>query len=135
MAAFERVYKYRYLLLIWTVLEVLFFSAIVYGWAALVVVLKQESFFHDLCADENIAENHTSNTDDCIKQDERLNLVFLSGVISFSGAGVLSGIFLDRFGPRKTRLLSRYAVGLKLHNIYFVITNVLFNSSVSKHCS
>lgn len=101
MAAFKRVYSHRYLILLWSALELLLFSAIIYGWAALVIVLKQEDFFHDLCQ----AKHQRNST--CIEQDERLNLVFLSGVISFSATGVVSGAFLDRFGPRKTRLLSR----------------------------
>ncbi|CAB4006085.1 Hypothetical predicted protein, partial [Paramuricea clavata] len=107
MAALKRVYNQRYLILVWSVLEILLFSAIVYGWAALVVVLKQEGFFHDLCETKHKA-NSTSVSGDCIKQDERLNLVFLTGVISFSGCGIVSGAFLDRFGPRKTRLLSSF---------------------------
>jgi hypothetical protein len=108
MAALKRVYNQRYLILVWSVLEIFLFSAIVYGWAALVVVLKQEGFFHDLCETKHKA-NSTSvvSAGDCIKQDERLNLVFLTGAISFSGSGIVSGAFLDRFGPRKTRLLSR----------------------------
>jgi hypothetical protein len=106
MAALKRVYNLRYLILVWSVLEILVFSAIVYGWAALVVILKEESFFHDLCEEKH--EVNSTSTHDCIKQDERLNLVFLSGVISFSAAGLVSGAFLDHFGPRKTRLLSRW---------------------------
>lgn len=109
MAALRRVYKQRYLILLWSVLEVLLMTAIVYGWAALVVVLKQENFFHGLC--EGHAQfklkNSSSVTGDCLKQDERLNLVFLTGAISFAASGFASGAFLDRFGPRKTRLLSR----------------------------
>ena len=101
MAALKRVYSLRYSILAWSALELLLFSAIIYGWAALVIVLKQEDFFHDLCE-----AKHQGNST-CIEQDERLNLVFLSGAISFSAAGVGSGAFLDCFGPRKTRLLSR----------------------------
>ena len=108
MAALKRVYKQRYLILVWSVLEILLFSAIVYGWAALVVVLKQESFFHDLCEVKHEVNSTSTADDDCIEQDERLNLVFLTGVISFSASGIVSGAFLDHFGPRKTRLLSRW---------------------------
>lgn len=109
MVSLKRVYNQRYLILVWSVLEIFLFSALVYGWAALVVVLKQENFFHDLCevkreGNSTIIENEV---EDCIKQDERLNLVFLTGVISFSSTGIVSGAFLDRFGPRKARLLSR----------------------------
>ncbi len=108
MAVLKLVYNQRYLILVWSVLETFLFSAIVYGWAALVVVLKQENFFHDLCKDEHQGNsNSTFIIKDCIKQDERLNLVFLAGAISSTVFGVFSGACLDRFGPRKTRFLSR----------------------------
>ena len=108
MAALEWVWNHRYLILLWSELEILLFSAIVFGWAALAVVLKKDNIFHDLCKPTSngnstlITENRLKN---CI--DERLDLVFLAGVLSFNAIGIISGPFLDRFGPRKTRLLSR----------------------------
>lgn len=104
MASLKRNYEQRYSILVWSVLEIFLFSALVFGWAALVVVLKQENVFGDLCE----YNDEGNRTKDCTKQDERLNLVFLIGGISFASNGVVSGAFLDHFGPRKTRLLSRY---------------------------
>jgi hypothetical protein len=108
MAALEWVFKHRYLILLWSELEVLLFSAIIYGWAALAVVLKRDNIFHDLCEATNNG-NSTLTIKYCLKNyiDERLDLVFLTGVLSFNAIGIVSGPFLDRFGPRKTRLLSR----------------------------
>ena len=107
MASLEFVYKHRFFVLLWSVLEILLLSATVYGWAALCVVLKEEDFFVELCerTDEG---NSTWVSEKCSRFiTKRLNLVFLTGVISFNATGIVSGAFLDRFGPRKTRLLSR----------------------------
>ena len=106
MASLESVYKQRFIVLVWSLLEAVFLSAIIFGWAALVVVLKQEEFFHDLCPAKHVG-NLTSHNGYCVKQDERLNLVFLTGVISLAWGAFASGAFLERYGPRKTRLLSR----------------------------
>lgn len=111
MAGLQAVYKRRYLMLIWSALEVLLFSGIVYGWAALVVVLKREHFFADLCEEEQKTNASILKTSQgCIVQNELLSLVFVSGAISFSSSAALSGTILDRFGPRKTRLLSRWVM-------------------------
>ena len=107
MASLEFVYKHRFWILFWSLLEILLFSAIVYGWAALCVVLKEDGLFNKLCepTDEGNSSLVSENCDKFITK--RLNLVFLTGVISFNATGIVSGVFLDRFGPRKTRLLSR----------------------------
>ena len=108
MAGLRWVYKHRYLVLVWSELEILLFSAIVFGWASLVIVLKQDDIFRDLC-ESKPKGNSTSIIGDCSTRyvDEELDLAFLVGILSFTGTGVVSGPFLDRFGPRKTRLLSR----------------------------
>ncbi|CAB4001727.1 Hypothetical predicted protein, partial [Paramuricea clavata] len=107
MAALEWVWKHRYLILLWSELQVLLFSAIIYGWAALAVVLKQDNIFHDLCKPTSNG-NSTLITERRLKTciDERLDLVFLTGLLAYSVTGIVSGPFLDRFGPRKARLLS-----------------------------
>ncbi|CAB4014752.1 Hypothetical predicted protein, partial [Paramuricea clavata] len=75
MAALEWVWNHRYLILLWVELEILFFSAIIFGWAALVVVLKQDNIFYDLCKPTSNG-NSTLLAEyllkDCI--DERLDL-------------------------------------------------------------
>lgn len=102
MASLQFVYRYRYFVLLWSVVESLLLSAIIYGWASLIVVLKKESFFRDLCD----SKEKNSTILGCVEQDERLNLVFTVGVFTFSSSGVIAGPFLDYFGPRKTRFLS-----------------------------
>lgn len=106
MARLQRIYRRKYLVLLWSVVELLLLSAIIYGWASLVVALKQESYFRDLCHTKAANLTKALLSGGCIEQDERLNLVFTVGVFTFSSAGVFVGTFLDYFGPRKTRLLS-----------------------------
>ncbi|XP_028400968.1 solute carrier family 43 member 3-like isoform X2 [Dendronephthya gigantea] len=120
MASLQSVYKQRVIILVWSLVEVMLLSAVIFGWASLVVVLKKEGFFRDLCPPKHEG-NVTSHNDYCIKQDKRLNLVFLIGVISLAWGAFVSGAFLDRFGPRKTRLLSSFLFGLTF--LFFVLAD------------
>lgn len=106
MASLRRVYQHRYFVLLWCVAESLLLSAIIHGWASIVVVFKKESFFRHLCDTHEPNATTTALDSSCLEQDERLNLVFTVGVFTFSSCGVFAGTFLDYLGPRKTRLLS-----------------------------
>ncbi|XP_072042698.1 equilibrative nucleobase transporter 1-like [Amphiura filiformis] len=86
--------------------EILFYSGIIYGWAALVYVLKEEGFYSHLCqnqtmhpADEDIA------TISCVKQDAILNLIFTISSFVLQGSLFLFGVLFDNLGTRFTRLL------------------------------
>lgn len=101
MATLKFVYRYRYGMVLWGTCECLFFSGIVYGWASLVFVLKEESFFcNSQPANLTIAEADIN----CDGQDDLLNLAFTIGVFSFTSFGVFAGTLLDSCGPRITRL-------------------------------
>ena len=101
MAILKTIYRYRYGVVSLGILECLLFSAVVYGWASLAFVLKEESFF---CTQHfsNLTINESS--EDCSGQDDLLNLAFTIGVFSFTSFGVFAGALLDSCGPRVTRL-------------------------------
>ena len=101
MAPLRSVFNNRYAVFFWAVMECLLFSAIVYGWASLVHILKKEGFFRDSCADNF---NTTNENQKCIPQDELLNLAFTVGVFSFTSFGIVAGALLYHTGPRVTRL-------------------------------
>ncbi|XP_072042707.1 equilibrative nucleobase transporter 1-like [Amphiura filiformis] len=96
----------KYVLTVLGFCEMLFFSGIIYGWAALVYVLKEEGFYSHLCqnqtmqpADEDIA------TISCVKQDAILNLIFTISSFALQGSLFLFGVLFDNLGTRFTRLL------------------------------
>ncbi|XP_078681818.1 equilibrative nucleobase transporter 1-like isoform X3 [Branchiostoma floridae x Branchiostoma belcheri] len=108
-------FEKRFLLLAISVLEMLLFSGIIYGWASLVYILKQEGYFSDSCntttADSQIkcqAVTNTSTQDapcypECLEQDERLTQVFAISVVASQVASLFAGIGLDYLGLRFTR--------------------------------
>ncbi|KAI8502760.1 Trafficking protein particle complex subunit 9, partial [Branchiostoma belcheri] len=118
-------FEKRFLLLAISVLEMLLFSGIIYGWASLVYILKQEGYFSDSCnttTGNNSQQNHqikcqavtnTSTQDapcypECLEQDERLTQVFAISVVASQVASLFAGIGLDYLGLRFTRTCFRY---------------------------
>ena len=100
--------------------ELLFYSGTVYGWAALVYVLKAEGFYSHLCQNENEtasvttpsttqqltqAEDNTVPILTCQKQDATLNLVFTIASFALQGSMALFGILHDNLGTRFSRIL------------------------------
>ncbi|XP_028400752.1 solute carrier family 43 member 3-like [Dendronephthya gigantea] len=95
------------------ILEMVLFSGVIFGWANLVLVLKDEKLFRDLCEerDSNASTSITrEKTDDksdvCGAQDERLALIFTLGVFAFNVAGFIGGAMLDKLGTRVVRLIA-----------------------------
>lgn len=85
-----------------------FFSGVIYGWANMVLILKAEGYFRDLCAQVNSTkeQGRDKESEECAGQDDRLNLVFTVAVFAFNAAGFIGGVLFDRFGTRVTRLIS-----------------------------
>ncbi|XP_017287925.1 solute carrier family 43 member 3a isoform X2 [Kryptolebias marmoratus] len=102
--------KRRYwLTLVSGMLECLCFAGVVFGYASLVFVLKDEGYFSELC------HSNTTNTE-CSSQDEQFSLVFTIASFLNNFLNLIVGFLFDRFGTLVTRLLgiSLYTTGTLL---------------------
>ncbi|XP_072239839.1 equilibrative nucleobase transporter 1-like [Leuresthes tenuis] len=91
--------------------ECLGFAGVVFGYASLVFVLKEDGYFVELCTGDP-----GSNGTDCSSQDERFSLVFTIASFLNNFLSLINGYLFDRFGTMVTRLLgiSLYTTGTLL---------------------
>ncbi|XP_040892150.1 solute carrier family 43 member 3a isoform X2 [Toxotes jaculatrix] len=96
-------------------LECLCFAGVVFGYASLVFVLKEDGYFSQLC-DSVAGANDTQTSTDCSRQDEKFSLVFTIASFLNNFLNIVNGYVFDRFGTMVTRLLgiSLYTTGTLL---------------------
>lgn len=74
-------------------------AGVIFGWPELETIFEREGVYEDHCDADDKARP-------CAKQVLFFNMIFTVGVFCNNAAPLLTGIFLDKFGPKLTSLLS-----------------------------
>ncbi|KAM9770497.1 equilibrative nucleobase transporter 1-like isoform 2-T3 [Menidia menidia] len=105
----------HWLTLLSGMLECLGFAGVVFGFASLVFVLKEEGYFGELCGSPSNSSSGLPLTA-CSSQDEQFSMVFTIASFLNNFLSLVNGYLFDRFGTMVTRLLgiSLYTTGTLL---------------------
>uniref|UniRef100_A0A3B5APZ7 Solute carrier family 43 member 3-like n=1 Tax=Stegastes partitus TaxID=144197 RepID=A0A3B5APZ7_9TELE len=79
-------------------LECLCFAGVVFGYASLVFVLKEDGYFGELCINHPNGNSSTASDTDCSGQDEQFSLVFTIASFLNNFLNLVNGFLFDRFG-------------------------------------
>jgi len=96
------------------VIETFLTIGIIFGWTPMLTILMNEGQYSEVCP---------GGIGGCQAQALKLNLIFTICVSAFGATFLFAGIFLDKVGPRASRLLG---------SAIFIVGLILFGASDSK---
>jgi MFS family permease len=91
-------------------------SGIIFGWPELEHIFIQNGVYRDHCANEPTPTPSPGPITPCPAQSNFFNSIFTAGVFANNAAPLITGIFVDKFGPKLTSLASvfLFAIGCGL---------------------
>ncbi|XP_038621219.1 solute carrier family 43 member 3 [Tachyglossus aculeatus] len=138
--------------------ECIGFAGVIFGWASLVFVLKDNGYFKERCIPVSRKTDNATGKDDCTAQDEQFSLVFTIGSFMNNFMTFPTGYIFDHYGTTVARLIAilLYTGGtlliafssaesavllfaalplLSVGGVLFLITNMQVGNLFGKHCS